>query len=106
LIEPVGLLQILRKLKIWGESLNLTGSVVVLTDPEPKESIKEVEERALRAWLRSFGIQTVRLRLSGHYLPHQFSKIIEALKPKHLIPIHTEEANLINRLFQKSIRRK
>jgi ribonuclease J len=106
LIEPVGLLQILRKLKIWGESLNLTGSVVVLTDPEPKESIKEVEERALRAWLRSFGIQTVRLRLSGHYLPHQFSKIIEALKPKHLIPIHTEESNLINRLFQKFIRGK
>jgi len=106
LIEPVGLLQILRKLKIWGESLNLTGSVVVLTDPEPKESMKEVEERALRTWLRSFGIQTVRLRLSGHYLPHQFSKIVEALKPKHLIPIHTEEANLINRLFQKSIRRK
>jgi ribonuclease J len=106
LIEPVGLLQILRKLKIWRESLNLTGSVVVLTDPEPKESIKEVEERALRTWLRSFGIQTVRLRLSGHYLPHQFSKIIEALKPKHLIPIHTEESNLINRLFQKFIRGK
>jgi len=32
------------------------GSVVVLTDPEPRESIKEVEEIALRKWLRSFGI--------------------------------------------------
>lgn len=106
LIEPVGLLQILRKLKIWGESLNLTGSVVVLTDPEPKESIKEVEERALRAWLRGFGIQTFRLRLSGHYLPHQFSQIINALKPKRLIPIHTEETELIIRLFQKFTRRK
>jgi len=28
-IEPVGLLQMLRKLKIWGELPNLIGSVVV-----------------------------------------------------------------------------
>jgi ribonuclease J len=55
---------------------------------------------------QKLGIQTVRLRLSGHYLPYQFSKILEALKPKHLIPIHTEETNLINRLFQKFMRGK
>jgi len=101
IIEPVGLLQIFRKLKIWGESPNLTGSVVVLMDPEPRESIKEVEEGALRTWLKSFGIQALRLRLSGHYLPHQFCDIIETLKPKSLIPLHTEEATLMNKLFKK-----
>jgi len=103
IIEPVGLLQIFRKLKIWGESPNLTGSVVVLMDPEPRESIKEVEEGALRTWLKSFGIQALRLRLSGHYLPHQFRDIIETLKPKSLIPLHTEEATLMNKLFKNSI---
>jgi ribonuclease J len=100
-IEPVGLLQMLRKLKIWGELPNLIGSVVVLMDPEPRESIKEIEEEALKTWLKSFGIQTFRLRLSGHYLPHQFHNIIETLKPKNLIPLHTEEADLMNKLFQK-----
>jgi ribonuclease J len=103
IIEPVGLLQIFRKLKIWGESPNLIGSVVVLMDPEPRESIKEVEEGALRTWLKSFGIQAFRLRLSGHYLPHQFHNIIETLKPKNLIPLHTEETDLMNKLFKKSI---
>jgi Predicted hydrolase of the metallo-beta-lactamase superfamily len=106
LIEPVGLLEIFRKLKIWNENLNLAGSFVILTDPEPRESIKEVEEIALRTWLRSFGIQTLRLRLSGHYLPYQFNQIISTLKPKHLIPIHTEETELVTKLFQKFTREK
>jgi ribonuclease J len=73
-------------------------------DPEPRESVKEVEESALRTWLRSFGAQVFRLRLSGHYLPHQFRYIVEALKPKDLIPLHTEESNLMNRLFQNILK--
>jgi hypothetical protein len=64
-VEPIGLLRILRKLKMWGEVPSLAGSVVILMDPEPRESIKEVEEAALRVWLRTFGVQTLRLRLSG-----------------------------------------
>jgi ribonuclease J len=101
IIEPVGLLKILRRLKVWGEAPDLAGSVLVLTDPEPRESIKEVEEEALRAWLRIFGVQTYRVRFSGHYLPHQFPYIIERVKPRELIPIHTEEPNIMIRLFTK-----
>jgi ribonuclease J len=104
LIEPVGLLQVLRKLKVWGEAPSLAGSAVVLMDPEPRESVKEVEEGALRAWLRSFGAQAFRLRLSGHYLPHQFRYIVEALRPKDLIPLHTEEAELMRRLFKAALK--
>jgi ribonuclease J len=101
-IEPTGLLHIFRKLKIWGATSTLTGSVVVLLDPEPRESIKEVEEGALKTWLRSFGIQTLRIRLSGHYLPHQFNSLIEILKTKDIIPLHTEETLLMTKLFEKA----
>jgi ribonuclease J len=90
----MGLLRILRRLKVWGEAPDLAGSVLVLTDPEPRESIKEVEEETLRAWLRIFGVQTYRVRFSDHYLPHQFLYIIERVKPRELIPIHTEEPTL------------
>jgi ribonuclease J len=100
-MEPVGLLQVLRKLRMWGEVSSLAGSVVVLMDPEPRESIKEVEESALRAWLRSFGAQAMRLRLSGHYLPHQLRRVIEALRPKDLIPVHTEGADVMVSLFKR-----
>jgi ribonuclease J len=67
-------------------------------------ALKEVEEGALRAWLRSFGAQAFRLRLSGHYLPHQFRYIVEALRPKDLIPLHTEEAELMRRLFKAALK--
>jgi ribonuclease J len=100
-MEPVGLLQVLRRLRMWGEVSSLVGSVVVLMDPEPRESIKEVEESALRAWLRSFGAQAMRLRLSGHYLPHQFRNVVEALRPKDLIPVHTEEGDVMVGLFKR-----
>lgn len=103
LIEPIGLLQALRKLKIWKEEINLAGSVVVLMDPEPRESIKEVEEEVLKTWLKAFGVQVVRLRLSGHYLPYQFRNIIETLKPKDIIPLHTEETESMKKIFQKFI---
>jgi ribonuclease J len=89
-IDPVGLLQILRKLKAWEESVDLAGSAVVLTDPEP-----------LKAWFKAFGVHSFRLRLSGHYLPHHFRHIVETLKPRDLIPIHTEEARLMDKLFKK-----
>jgi ribonuclease J len=100
-MEPVGLLQVLRRLRMWGEVSSLVGSVVVLMDPEPRESIKEVEESALRAWLRSFGAQAMRLRLSGHYLPHQFRIVVEALRSKDLIPVHTEEGDVMVGLFKR-----
>jgi len=29
-----------------------------------------------------------RVRLSGHYYPHELGKILGALKPKEVIPIH------------------
>ncbi|MEM0104336.1 MAG: hypothetical protein QW743_05735 [Candidatus Methanomethylicia archaeon] len=43
----------------------------------------------------------VRLRLSGHYLPYQFRNIIETLKSKDIIPLHTEEAESTKKIFQK-----
>ncbi|MEM0050395.1 MBL fold metallo-hydrolase [Thermofilum sp.] len=101
IVEPVEILSLLRKLKMWGELQSLAGSIVVLTDPEPRETVKEVEEKVLKTWLKSFGMQIVRLRLSGHYLPHEFRSIIGTLKPKELLPIHTEEADLMRKLFRR-----
>jgi len=101
IMEPAGLLKILRKLKSHGDTPDLTGSALVLTDPEPRESMREVEEEALRAWLRIFGVQAYRLRFSGHYLPYQFPYIVKRVKPRELIPIHTEDPDTMARFFTK-----
>jgi len=99
--EPVHLLEHLRKLKVQGKEIDLTNTIALLLDPEPRETIREVENKVLIQWLKMFGVQSQRVRLSGHYQPQQLKQIIQILRPKHLIPIHTEEPELMLRLFEK-----
>jgi ribonuclease J len=99
--EPVHLLEHLRRLKVQGREIDLANTVALLLDPEPRETVREVENKVLIQWLEMFGAQPQRVRLSGHYQPQQLKQIIQILKPKQLIPIHTEEPELMLRLFEK-----
>jgi ribonuclease J len=99
--EPVHLLEILRKLKTQGMEVDLTGTVALLLDPEPRETVREVENTVLARWLGMFGAQVLRVRFSGHYHPHHFKHLIQVLKPRRLIPVHTENPELVLRLFEK-----
>lgn len=104
-IEPVALLEVLRKLRLWSRDLRLANSAVILMDPEPREAIKEVEESTVARWLKAFGFVVYRLRVSGHYLPHQLSELIYALKPRVLIPIHTENPSLMISVHRETLER-
>jgi len=73
--------------------------ITVIGEPLNEESI--IEERKLESWLRLLGITSLRIHVSGHYLPHEFKKIINTLKPKELIPIHTQASSAIIKLFEK-----
>ncbi|MGC8679657.1 MAG: hypothetical protein ACP5TH_07695 [Fervidicoccaceae archaeon] len=42
IVEPINLLEILRRMKLWGKELKIPRAVAVLTDPEPNEGYKEV----------------------------------------------------------------
>jgi ribonuclease J len=42
-----------------------------------------------------------RIRVSGHYYPHEFREIITSLKPKKLIPTHTETPDTMISIFKK-----
>jgi ribonuclease J len=99
--ESAHLLEHLRRLKVQGREIDLANTVALLLDPEPRETVREVENKVLIQWLEMFGAQPQRVRLSGHYQPQQLKQIIQILKPKQLIPIHTEEPELMLRLFEK-----
>lgn len=62
--------------------------VAILSEPEP-ENEEAVEYSVIANWLRILGVQYYRIRASGHYYPYQLKPIIEAIKPKEVIPIHT-----------------
>lgn len=92
--EPIGFLEMLRHMRIWGEELP-GGATAVLTTPEPLEVESEVEEKTLAYWLYSLGIQVYRARLSGHYYPHELKTILDTIKPRKIIPIHTRSPSLV-----------
>ena len=73
--------------------------ITIIGEPLSEESI--IEERKLERWLRLLGITSLRIHVSGHYLPHEFKKIINTLKPKELIPIHTQAPRAMKKLFEK-----
>ena len=98
--EPIGFLEMLRQMKIWGENLPVNG-IAILTTPEPLETEHEVEEEVLAYWLYSLGLQVYRVRLSGHYYPHELERILDSVKPKKLVPIHTRYSSLMLNLVAK-----
>ena len=100
-IEPIALLDTLRKLRLWRKEISFTGSIALLSDPEPREAVKEVEESVVAKWLRMFGFKVYRLRLSGHYYPHDFTELMRLLKPRRIIPVHTTNPGYMLRLFEK-----
>jgi len=72
----------------------------VLTTPEPAEAEARAEEEVLAAWLSMLGVQIYRVRFSGHYYPHELRRILEALKPKKVVPIHTKKPKLMEALIR------
>jgi len=95
--EPVGFLEMLRQMRIWGEELP-RGATAILTTPEPLEAESEVEEETLSYWLYTLGVQVYRVRLSGHYYPHELRNILNTIKPRKLVPIHTRHPSLVLKL--------
>ncbi|MEM0297780.1 MAG: hypothetical protein QXU35_08465, partial [Zestosphaera sp.] len=95
--EPVGFLEMLRQMRVWGERLP-RDATALLTTPEPFEAESEVEEETLAYWLYMLGIQVYRVRLSGHYYPHELRSILDVVKYRRLIPIHTRHPKLMHTL--------
>jgi ribonuclease J len=96
--EPLGFLDMIRQMRLWNEALPAR-TAAVLTTPEPLEAEAEAEEEALSAWLYSLGVQVYRVRLSGHYYPYEFARIVNVVRPQKLIPIHTRYPKLMLELY-------
>jgi ribonuclease J len=78
-------------------SLRSKRAVCILTEPEPAaEEMQEYE--TMSRWLSLWGIQSYRIRVSGHYYPFDFKEILETVAPKEILPLHTFHADLMLKL--------
>jgi len=75
--------------------------VTILGEPLSEEMI--IEEKKLFNWLALLGVTSYRIHLSGHYHPYEFKKILQTVKPKKLIPIHTKAPKTMIELFNKLV---
>lgn len=70
------------------------GSVFVLSMSEPFNEEQEFEFERLRNWLDHFGLPMYHIHCSGHIMPAELKNSIENIKPRRLMPIHTEHPGL------------
>jgi len=71
----------------------------IIVSSEPATEEYSIEMKKQLEWFRLARIQPYRLRVSGHYYPHELAKILKMLKPKRIIPIHTRYPEFITTLF-------
>ncbi|HLI45880.1 MAG TPA: hypothetical protein VKU94_01655, partial [Geobacterales bacterium] len=88
------------------KDLNLAGSLskdclAIISEPEPQ--IEEGSEYEVIAnWFSMLGIESYRIRVSGHYYQYQLKTILEKVKPRKSIKIaHTEKPKLFLKTLKK-----
>ena len=70
----------------------------IIVSSEPTTEEYSIEMKKQLEWFRLARIQPYRLRVSGHYYPYELVKILEVLKPKRVVPIHTKYPEFITTL--------
>jgi ribonuclease J len=57
-------------------------------------SEEDIEDEVMHNWLNHFNMQFHQLHASGHLNKDQLTALIEQIKPKKVIPVHTENPEL------------
>jgi ribonuclease J len=86
--------------------LNMAGSLsksclAIISEPEPQ--IEESSEYTVIAnWFSTMGIESYRIRASGHYYQYQLKTILDKVKPRKSVKIiHTEKPKLFLKALEK-----
>ena len=88
---------LLRDIAVTRPSL-FKDTVAVISEPEP-EGEEAIEYSVLANWFSKIGVQHYVIRASGHYYPYELKKILTEIRPKNVIPIHTEKPRLFGRII-------
>ena len=86
------------------------GSIYVRAQCEPFDPEMELSEKRMINWLRRFKInqnnnyKPYQIHASGHASGKELLEFIENVKPKNLIPIHTEKSQLFRNKSRKVTR--
>jgi len=74
------------------------GGAFINSSSEPFNEEMEIDHSRFINWLDHFGLPMYQIHSSGHMMPTELRETIASVRPKRLIPIHTEQPELY-RLF-------
>jgi len=76
-----------------------TSSIFILSSSEPFEEESEIEFERLKNWLELFGVPIHHIHSSGHALPMDLRRTVEALTPKKMFPVHTSSPHAFGKFL-------
>jgi ribonuclease J len=88
--------EMLRKFEPLSQSMMTAPVVLMISEPSDEEAI--IDEERLINWLSLYGLQPYNVRISGHYHPYELKTIIQTIKPKETILIHTYHPEYVKHL--------
>ena len=79
----------------------MPGSVYILSSSEPFNEEMEISYDKLKSWLTRYGLPLFQVHASGHATAHDLRRAVEAIRPKKVFLIHTENPALFARFLDK-----
>ena len=76
------------------------GSVYIHSTSEPHNEEQRIDEERLNNWLSFFQLPRLHVHASGHANGLDLMQMIEEIRPKKLIPIHTEHPELFKLMHE------
>jgi ribonuclease J len=90
--------------------LKVSDGVWIQSFSEPMTEEQRIDDARLNRWLQRFGFtryptygnadeETVPLHVSGHASGEELAHVVETIRPRKLIPVHTQEPALFSERF-------
>jgi len=78
-----------------------SGSNFILSSSEPFNEEREIEFDKFKNWLDHFGLPMYQIHSSGHVMPNELKRMISQIRPRTVLPLHTEHPALFARFMEK-----
>ncbi len=75
----------------------MSGSVYILSSTEPFNEESEMRYERLQEWLRFLGLPMYLLHASGHADALDIRYLVESVKPRAVVPVHTEDGGVFRK---------
>ncbi|MCS7145674.1 MAG: MBL fold metallo-hydrolase [Nitrososphaerota archaeon] len=77
-------------------------SLFIYSASEPHNEEQEIDRERIDNWLTLLGMKSVQVHASGHANRGELERILQATRPRKVVPIHTENPELFQSLLNRA----